>query len=489
MSSVKFFEHPTYASNKDAWEKYSDLFNGDHDILTDEKYLWPHEFEKNLQKEGSSIRAIRERRSRYINWIRPILQRYVSLLFKNEPDFSAVMRVFEKGGRDEFTNVDGEGTDFPTFIKNKIALNYFLYGRAVVLTDSLPIQARNAAEERALGQRPFFELLPALDVKDWDIAGKDSARRGDLNWLRSEYTLLEPRESATEAPERYKYSRIYALDGGRYVQRLYRGDKADKLKLNDDNTWELVAEQAIGDFDYIPISYAWGEPWVKDISEIALLIHNTQSALDNQLLYQAFQRIIATGNFEASDSAILSESAILMLPEGMQITVVEPSNPAALIDRLNTLIQILFQVAFARVRLVPSDAKGIEGADTQREAKQEFIALLTSAGRDIEALTNQAVRDYAAFKGMSDFQEEVQFDFDITIEDLDQQIRLIQAFYDDIKKSETWYRETLKKIAVQMNLAEIDVITEEIDGLAVAQPTSARDEVLGRVLNGFAERA
>lgn len=479
---ISFFKHPTYELLVDNWIQYRDLFNGDHETLSSEYYLWPHEFETTGADGANSLYSIRRNRSRYVNLIKPIIKRYTSLLFGNEIDFSEIESVIPE---EERADIDGQGTSLEAFIKGQIAKNYFLFGRPLVLVDSFGIATTSLGEERKVGQRPFMEVLHPLEVIDWEIETGDPSRKGRFNFIRSEYEVIEPRMSATDEPKIVRYSKVLTVEGGRYIQKLYKGDKIDSgVSSSKSSNWTLLEEDPIGELVEIPVASSFLESWVADLSPIALLRHNTQSSLDNQLLFQAHQRIIGSGDFADGD-AVASESTWMLVKGEANIQVVEPSQPVSLEKRLETLTLDLFRVAFCQTRPMPADSKVAIAADSQRESKDEFIATLLAAGKEIEDVVNQSVQNYAAFKGKKDFEGKIKFDFDITLDDVDQQILIAQAFAAEIRKHPTWYKELMKKMATYQGFADQKEILQEIDEAESSEGQEERSATRQAIFDGL----
>lgn len=481
---MKFYNHPDYDRRLPDWEKCRDLVKGDHDTLCQQRYLWPHEFEENGPKGGEKLRRIRELRTRYTAHLRTIINRYVSLIFKSEPDTSEVQALFG----DEIENVDGHGTSLLNFVKNKLAPAYFEAGKCGIVTDSFDIDVTNMAEQQASNQRPFWELLDAMTIRDWRTVPVSASMISPVRWLRTQYSELEERESADVEPTAYQYSKLYSIEGGRYVIRLYKGGKVSGTFVKDAGEWEQVGTDITPEgITEVPIALVDHDSWITDLAEKALQLYNLESSLDNQLNFQAFQRIFATG-FKSGDAVIMNEAGVTVLPEGFAITVVEPTQPTALMARINGVTATLFQLAFSKTRVLPSDAKEIESAENQREAKEDFLATLINASNTLEQLTNTAIRHYAAFKGQPDFDGKVSFSKDITIEDVAEMTNIVSTFYDDIKRVPLWYKETMKGIADRMNFADADEIKAAIDAAPMPQDqpevqAGGRNELFAAAIN------
>ena len=78
----------------------------------------------------------------------------------------------------------------------------------------------------------------------------------------------------------------------------------------------------------------------------------------------------------------MSEHAITLLPEGTNVNVVDPANPAALSQRLHELTADAFYTAFMQTNFRLLDSKAVESGATQRASKADLIAFLKNAARE-----------------------------------------------------------------------------------------------------------
>lgn len=477
---ANFFKHPQYKELEPNWTQYRDLFEGDHQKLVDSKYLWLHEFEGNKQG-GAELRRIRTERTRYMNLIKPLIRRFSSMLFANGIDLEKVQADLDPA---ESNDIDGEGTSLENFIRRDIAEKYFLYGRPIVMAETFDLQLRNANDEREQGARPYLEVICPLEFVDWQIENQDSARRGRFNFIRTEYIAIEPRLTPSDEPEERVYSKVWIKEGSGFQSQLYRGpEKKDKDKK--DQAWDLVDEKFIP-IPEIPVARIFDNGWIADIAPLALQHHNTQSALDNVLLFQAYQRIIATGNFEPGEGLVMNEGTVSFLPADSNVTVVPPAMPTALENRKNQILADIFRLAFSQTRTSPDDGKAVQSAETQRESKEEFLATLQGAADDIQQLANESMANYMAWRSKADYDAEIKIDTDITIDDIDQQINAMSAYWNEISKYPTWKKESLKMIQVIQGLDDNEEIIKEIEAGEPAQenPQQSFRQSLEELANG-----
>jgi hypothetical protein len=477
MAQIKFYEHPFYEANEDAWEKYRVLYEGSHQKLVGSyEYLWPHELELSTESievdpatgakepSGVRIRRTRARRSRYFNMFEPVISNLIAMAFSKGIVFSPeVEKLFDTDIKD----VDGNGTSLSDFITEKVAVAYFRDGMPVIFVDAPENQAVTKTEEKQNGFRPFMEVLDVLDVKDWQPAPLGA--KGNYQWVRFEYCVIEDRASAQEEPQEIEYTKVLSIEDNKLVVRIY--------KETDDDKWELKTEVIKADWDVVPVvSIKSNESWVKDVAELQLVLFNYMSAHSNGLNTQAFQRIFIAADLGEKHRISISEYAISNVPVGSTIHEVQPIDPAALERAIDVTAEQIKQVAFNRQRSLSGSSKEAPGADTIAEMNVELIALLKRALEEIESLMNKAIKLYAMYKlgttAGANFTGEVTFNKDIDTKAVEKRIEMFAVYRDEIRKVLSWRKAELKRAASEMGYSEEDtkVIIKEIDTLKIEQP-------------------
>lgn len=461
---IKFHEHPEYSENEEALETYRVLYEGDRSELIGQKYLWPHELEFSNQAAstdpmsgvsetvGQKIRRIRAMRSRYFNLFEPVISTWISMAL------SKPIRLDEETATmlgQDVHNIDGKGTSLQNFLMNDIAVSFFRDGKAAILVDAPENNARSRVEEALSGFRPYMEMIDPLELKDWEI-GEDRKYNG----IRYEYEVIAPRASFMEEPEEVEYCKIIERkDGGVFVS-IYRENE-------ETEEWEPVSvDIPLEGFSEIPVAITVNNvSWVKDVSELQLVIYNLMSAYYNQLNTQAFQRVFVSGDLQDKHLISISEYAVSVLPQEAKPYVIEPASTEALLGAINTSVDQLYRVAFNRTRGVSSTSNEAPGAATLREMSTELIALLIHAVGELESALNDAIGHYARFKGFQDFQGRVTLSRDITADDVNQQIQMFLAYRDEIRNIDSWRKAHLKKVAATMGYTEdeLSTIVQDID--------------------------
>lgn len=428
---MKFYKHPKYESSRADWEQYRAYYVGDRSVLLSPNNLWMHEFENNAVSGGDILRKIREQRTRYVNLCGAIVQKYVSLVFQNRSDYS---KVFDILTDEERQNINGEGISLESYVQQKIATDYFVYGKTIDEVTSDPD-----------GSRVFLRHWTPQEVVDWQVSS------GSGEYVM-QYSEIAPRASLFEKPTTVNLAQYLHVTEGGYTVDIYRIDAGEATP------WESVT---IPRLDSVPVVVLEGESWVARILPILMSRYNLQSALDNILNYQAHQKILVAGDFQPGDGLIMNEAGVTFVREGSTITVVDPSNPSALVARLEAATADLWRVAFFQSRTIPTDSRVAESSLTIRAVKEDLLNAIQGAGEAIANHANNLMVALAKYKGQDIGIKPIEFDFEIVIDD-EEFYRLAALFMEDIKPYDTWRKEVYKRVAKRMNLQNLDAVNQEI---------------------------
>lgn len=493
-----FYEHPYYRERSPFFRLYRDLYEGVHATLISPTYLFLHELEDGDTEAAKKLRRIRAQRTRYTNMMEPLVSRYVSLFFKEEPELDdATKSLFGDG----ITDVTGTGKSFSNFIKEDIAINSILYGRPIVLTDTYGDEFKSLAEQQAAGARPFFEIIHPLDLKDWELD-----KYGGFKFARWEYTIIDPRTGANEPPKRGVYSRVLEKVPGGYTSARYKAKEKrqtdnqgmgsadtqqrlgqEQREFCSDYEWEIVGSPKVFQGESLPLrSIECQESWVKDTAQQILKLYNLESTRDSCHYYQAHRHTFIIGDVQKEAKKALAEYTINFLPANSNVIAIEPVNTASIDENINRTKATIYQIAFNQNRTVSADSKQVESADTQNEGKEQLVTLIKAEIEALENLTNKIIEDYAVAAGKTP--GKVTFCKDITVDDVREQINTYMQLRGDIARYPTWQKQSLIKIAQGMNLPEEETIIQEIQA-AEPEPTpeerAAREgDALGAVFGG-----
>jgi len=468
MSKIELSNHPEYDKNLSKWQMWADMYDGDHAVMVTSLYLWLHELEADglgtgIGPDGAKLRAIRELRSRYLNLIEPIVSRWTSFIMRGEITIPKSVESLLTEACIE--NIDGNGTSLETFIREKVTRNLIQFGRPIVVVDAANVHARTRAEAKAVGARLFMDIIDPLEAKDWSYSS-DPARTGKLQFLRTEYKALAPRLDATEKPTMETWSTVYKLGlDGKYVQQKYKAKAGSDGKAN----WELAGDIQFESLN-VPISLQISDSFIKDAAEMALLVFNFMSAESSSLNAAAFQKIFISGIDDEKAKILINEFLINFIPEGANVTTVEPTNTAALENAIMRAIDWTFKVAFNQIDGLAAQSKESPGADTRREMKDEFIALVESTIGEVEDVINGAVAHWAELQGAQVPAEKIEIDSNVTAEDYQREMEIWQAYAEYFKNVPALLKAMIKKQAKALNVGEEVDIEKEIDAATFDAP-------------------
>ena len=458
---VNLHKHPQFTELSEDWQQYHDFYEGKKKVLNQKKYLVEHQIEMK-GKEGLILRDIREKRTEYTNYIEPVISSYLSLFFKESPNIEEVLDIFEE---EEIKNIDGNKKGLQTFIREDIATNYLLYGKPIIYIDAPDVDAKTQAEAKALGLRPYMQIINPLNAPDWQVGinGYDK--------FRFEYLKDEPRASLEEELKQAKHSKaLYLRDGKVYIQ-IYKSEKTNK-DGNEAVQWLKVGEEReLKGLEELPVITTFkGESWIKDILPLSRRAFNIESNIDNINGNQGFQRLFVATDASAEQWKDVGESVIGKLPAGSTLLTVEPVDTTSQERRLAHTIMNIYKVAFNITRILPADSAAAEGDATLKERKQSLLDLIVSEIGTLEDIVNKAIQVYAKFKGVDIGERKVTFSRDVTDDDLDQVKATFLQHQSYLTKYPTLVKEYIKRMTQSMNLDKEEEILKEIDSQEAPNP-------------------
>jgi hypothetical protein len=491
MNQVLYL-NPEFKELRPYFEMYRDLFIGDQATLKSPDYLWPHEIEKT--PAGAVVRKIREQRSSYTNHIETLVSQWTSLLFKSDPIIPP--EVSDLLG-DSIENIDGKGTSLISFLRNSLVPNSLVFGRPILYVGAYGTKPENLKQEMSgTDFRPYFEAIHPLDFKDYQEETEDPKRLGQLNFVRLEYVEAVPRMSANEAPYIRRISKQYRVTPEGLEITRYQQAKVDPLTQTqktlvdqsiyaDGTEWEQTGQVILSDWDEIPIvADLHGTSWIKDIAPHVLKFYNCESVLDNIILFQAYQRVIFSGDLEQKDAKTLAENTIGIVPAGTTVHTIEPTNLAGIHERLGTILNNIYRLGLNQVRMMSADSAAAQSDQTIKEEKQNVAALVKSEMEGIETLVNHGVRLFAKYKGIDDFESEIKFNTDVNTSDVNKFVQLVLAFKDDVAKYPSIKKAQLVKYVKELDLPNEEELLADIEASEdeqQPQPPDLRSLFLGGI--------
>lgn len=452
---MKLYKHEDFKENDKDYKFYEELFEGDPQTMVNDFYLPRHQLESIQGNEGSrKARLTRQTLSKYTNFPQRIFKRYQSIMFQVEPvlDEKAAELLIKLNLLD---NIDGYGTPFNDFIKENIFKNRFIYGDTFLLTTSD-------------GERIIWDCINPRGVPDYQFT------KGQLSLFRYEYEVYTTRTSSQQEPKEELYSDEYSLVNGKVILTRYKAKEYPEEGKEPE--WMLLSQDEITNFEGLPVGTLLGDSFIKSSAPDILTYHNLKSSLLNQIYHQAYQKIVISGNVD--DNTVLTTSeytfAVIKTTDGTPatVTVIEPSNPQALIQEKNATEINIMKAAFHLSRTMPTDSAASESADNQEKAKEDLINAIKTEINSLERLVNKGLQDIALQAGIFNYEGRCEFNTKIDISNLDQQLREEMAYKSDAEKYSEWIKAQLIK-AVNRQGYDEDVtarIVKQIENNEITQP-------------------
>lgn len=452
---MELYRSAEYKELSPKMQVYQDMYDGDHAVLTGGNYLIRHALETTT--DGGDLLALRMNRTRYRNFIEPIISAFIAMAFKNPIDTSEVEDIFTP---EIITNIDGQNTSLTDFIKNQVARDYFLLGNPYILTDAPPNPTR-----------PYWVSLSPLSVKDYQTTPFSS----DLNAIRYEYYEADPRANLEiEEKIRLKSKQYFIADGKVQVQEYIKEDKSESF---------AKGKQYTIDIDKIPVARTSNnKSWVHDACEEARRYHNQLSMRDNVLNHQGYQRSYIAGDVDQEKRKLVNEYVTGVLPEGAQVFTVDSADTSSMEKALEQSQVAVFQIAFNMQRVLPVDAKGVQGEGTISENKKELRDLVVTAIQEITDVVNKAVQHFAMFQNKKNYEGKIKISTDLTVEDIDSVLKTLPISKPYMSKVPTWEKAIVRKLVKSQQLPEEKEILIEVEAADFKQV--ANDSALQNVARG-----
>ncbi len=299
--------HPDYMRYSPEWRFYQASLEGGRPYLID--YLPSH------PKERQQDFRERLERAYFPNHVQLTVNVYASHVYKQtiarDPQSEVLAEVYQ--------DMDGKGTQADQFMES-VLIKAQTFGVCHVLTNrreapngEIPI---NAAQERELGRKPFYQALTPLDLVDWQCD-----EWGRWKWVAIA-ELYQPERPSMIAPRPdpiYQY-RVWYEDRWelyRPAMKAINEDGASESKL----TLEMV-ESATHPCGEVPItSFYWGarrgtsptaQSAIQDVAYANRRLCSIGSLIDEQIYQHVFNILCADEDtWEAAKSTSWSVAGML----------------------------------------------------------------------------------------------------------------------------------------------------------------------------------
>ena len=309
--------------------------------------------------------------------------------------------------QDFLDNVTLEGESITNFCKRLIDFSIDS-GWAGIFIDFPKIdQNLNLAQEKSLGLRPYFTLVPLADVLGWQST-VETIVIGDSVTYGQRLTQLRIRDTFTETdPDNEFCELVYP------AVRVYDHETQDSpvtyrlfvLRPERKNTperWEEIENGTLGItvIPFVPMyagaadAFMRARPLMLDIARLNLSHWQTSADLAHALHLTSVPTFVISGVSNTGESADLQtspdKSLVLNDPSAKADWVGAPSDGAQItIERLRELERAMLKLA--PVQMQQKTTTGVEAAEAKKIDRAQSDAVLSTLVTNLEDALNKAL--------------------------------------------------------------------------------------------------
>ena len=438
-------KHPGYEALVDEWRFHIRSYFGGR-TYRDGNYLLKHPF------ESEANYARRKETSYFYNYCGPIVDTFVSHLFRND-----ARREFGPLGADPLfraflKDADLEGNTFRHFMREAQRFAS-VYGRVAIVVDKPRGGAATRAEAEAFGVRPYVSLVTPENLLDWSYGRDPSTGRPALETIK----IMEP-------PGAY---RIWTRQGW----ELWQTGSDNEAVLAD------AGEHGLGE---VPVVNLYNKQsgirmiGISDLNDIAdinrniyYLCSDAREIIENTafpMLAIPYSRGADRGDKEVGPHNILQFDP--ELPNGRPYWLEAPHSSLTEIREWvrNDIAEIYRIARMGGARATEESAQARSGAALEVEQRQLHSSLSEKAD-NLEQAETRVIELWAKWEGRA-FDGTIDYPDDFSARDIENDLGRAISAQTAREDSETFRKELQKKIAFAV-LPKLDegvksLISEEI---------------------------
>ncbi|HHL39616.1 MAG TPA: phage portal protein [Deltaproteobacteria bacterium] len=437
--------HPDYDANIDSWVFFLHSYFGGN-LYRSGGYLVRHPFESAANYER------RKRISYYYNYCGPIVDIFVSHLFRRKAvrDFGSLTGdpLFERFLR----NADLEGSSFAQFMRDAQRFAS-IYGRVSIVVDKPPLEAATMAEAVERDLRPYVTLVTPENLLDWSYVREPTGR-----------TVLD----AVKIREGRDLYRIWSR-GGWELWRLEA--KSSDAVLVDAGEHPLGEVPVVNLYNKRSGTAMVGVSDLQDIADINKNIYYLCSDAKEIIENTAFP-MLAVPYGPGVDEQEVGPRNILGFdpsePNSRPYWLEPPhSSLTEIREWVRQDINEIHRIAKMGGVKATEDFGGVRSGVALELEHQQLHALLSEKADNTEHAESSLLELWARWQGVS-FDGRIDYPDDFSVRDLDRDLDVAIKARSAAVASETFNREIEKKI-VRAALPKLDesvmkTIVAEIDG-------------------------
>ncbi len=296
-------------------------------------------------------------------------------------------------------NIDGLGSNINEYARRAL-VSSLTYGHSAILVDyPAATEARNLAEERAMGRRPYFVHVDAPQIWGWR---KESGTNRLLQVRIHDYDVRPLNEFGEEQVEEMRV--IYP---GRY----------DLYTLGQ----ELVEFTATGGYSLteIPLVPIYSnrrgllvsQPPLLDIAKLKLTKYQRQADLIHALHIAAMPTLVLEGWDDTTGSATMGVNYAIAMQPGNKAYYVQ-ADATSFDAQMAELESLASQMSTLGVTKLFGQKFVAESAEAKRIDQAQSNSVLSIISQELESALNQAFGFAAQYVGMEPPEITIDRDFD-----------------------------------------------------------------------------
>jgi len=370
-----------------------DAYTGKGGFL-DGNYLIPH------PRESDEKFSRRKKLAVYPNYVKKVVDSYLSHLFKKSP-----VRSIETQEYQEFIqDVDKQGTYIDDFMRRSFKLA-MITGTIFIIVDKPQGKAKTKLEEKQLGLKPYLALRTKSQLYNYTL---DSYGR------LSSITFIETQPDGTTV---YRY-----FDTKSWI--VSKDPERKKVQSQGEHKLGVVPVIPLHSTDPLLPTDLTAPPWILDIANLNFDLYNALSELRELFRNQTFSIFTIPVKDQADaeklkDLTISTENAIPYNPEGggKPDFIAPPPDPVqSYMQYIENLIQQIYRLANLEF------TGGVQKSGIAKEYDWlEFNRTLTSFAQQCEQAEYKIANLVCKWQG-TEFKGYIQYPRDFSIRNLAEEL-------------------------------------------------------------------
>jgi hypothetical protein len=296
-------------------------------------------------------------------------------------------------------NIDGLGSSINEYARRSL-VSSLTYGHSAILVDyPAAMGARNLAEERALGRRPYFVHVDAPQIWGWR---KESGTNRLLQVRIHDYDVRPLNEFGEEQVEQMRV--IYP---GRYDLYTLGQEVVEFTESGDYSLPEIPLVPIYSNRRGLLIS----QPPLLDIANLNITHYQRQADLIHALHIAAMPTLVLEGWDDTTGSATMGVNYAIAMQPGNKAYYVQ-ADATSFDAQMAELESLASQMSTLGVTKLFGQKFVAESAEAKRIDQAQSNSVLSIISQELESALNQAFAFAAQYVGLEPPEITIDRDFD-----------------------------------------------------------------------------